>query len=72
MYEIYISYVSCINYKMVTQSSKIKEEYIITKKIAKHGKQAIIVIPKILIDKLKPGTLTKLTIEVLESMGEEK
>ena len=42
------------------------KEYIITKKIAKHGKQAIIVIPKILESKLKPGTITKITIEVLE------
>ena len=42
------------------------KEYTITKKIAKHGSQAIIVIPRILESKLKPGTITKLTIEVLE------
>ena len=45
---------------------KVKGRYIITKKVAKHGKQAIIVIPKILEHKLKPGTLAELTIEVLE------
>jgi len=42
------------------------KEYIITKRIAKHGNQAIIVIPRILESKLKPGTITKLTIEVLD------
>jgi hypothetical protein len=42
------------------------KQFIITKKIAKHGSQAIIVIPRILEDKLKPGTITKLTIDVLE------
>jgi hypothetical protein len=41
-------------------------QYIITKKVAKHGHQAIIVIPKVLQDKLKPKTLVKLTIDVLE------
>lgn len=39
---------------------------IITKRIAKHGNQAIIVIPKALEDKLKPGSLVQITIDVLE------
>lgn len=47
-----------------------KEEFTITKKIAKHGSQAIIVIPRILENKLKPGTITKLTIQVLEEAME--
>lgn len=38
----------------------------ITKKIAKHGTQAIIVIPKVLQDMLKPDTLVELRIKVLE------
>ena len=41
-------------------------QYIITKKIAKHGSQAIIVIPRILEKKLKPKTIVKLTIDVVE------
>lgn len=45
-----------------------KKEYTITKKIAKHGNQAIIVIPRILEDNLKPGTITKLTIEIIEEV----
>jgi len=55
---------------MVTNDSG-KEEYVITKKIAKHGKQAIIVIPKILENKLSPGTIAKLTIEVLGDVKDE-
>jgi len=42
------------------------KQYILTKKIAKHGKQAIIVIPKILEHELKPNTIVKLTIDVLK------
>jgi hypothetical protein len=42
------------------------EQYIITKKIAKHGSQAIIVIPKILQDLLSPNTIVKLTIDVVK------
>jgi len=43
----------------------IEKQFTITKKIAKHGSQAIIVVPKILEEQLKPGTLTQMTIEVL-------
>jgi len=42
--------------------------FTITKKIAKHGKQAIIVIPSVLSDKVKPRMLVKVKIDVL---GEE-
>lgn len=41
-------------------------QYVITKKIAKHGGQAILVIPRVLENQLKPGTLAKVTIDVLE------
>jgi len=43
-------------------------QYTITKKIAKHGKQSIIVIPKLLEKDLKPGTIAKVTIDVLEGV----
>ena len=46
------------------------KQFIITKKIAKHGSQAIIVVPKILEKQLKPKTLVKLTIDVLEEADE--
>jgi len=42
------------------------KKIVITKRIAKHGSQSIIVIPKILEQLLKPGTITQLTIEILE------
>ena len=42
------------------------KQFTITKKIAKHGNQAIIVVPKILEEQLKPGTIAQVTIEVLE------
>ena len=42
------------------------QEYTITKKIAKHGRQAIIVIPKVLQEKLKRSTLVEVRINVLE------
>jgi len=42
------------------------KQFIITKKIAKHGKQSIIVIPKILEQDLKPNTIVKLTIDVIK------
>lgn len=51
----------------VSQNSLDKRRtFVITKKIAKHGSQAIIVIPRILEDKLKPGTIVEIKINVLE------
>jgi len=48
------------------------KQFIITKKIAKHGNQAIIVIPRVLENQLKPGTITKVTLDVLEESKEEE
>jgi hypothetical protein len=44
----------------------MQKQFTITKRIAKHGSQAIIVIPKILEDQIKPGTLTQVTIEIIK------
>jgi len=41
-------------------------QFTLTKKIAKHGTQAVIIIPKILEEQLKPGTLAEIKIEVIE------
>ena len=41
------------------------KQYTITKRIAKHGSQAIIVIPRLLEKDLKPGTIAKVTIDVI-------
>jgi len=45
---------------------KSKNVITITKKIAKHGAQAIIVIPKVLQELIKPDMLVELKIKVLE------
>ena len=47
---------------------KNNRQFVITKRIAKHGSQAIIVIPRLLEAHLKPGTVAKLTIDVLEDL----
>ena len=65
-YNIYNGFCYCRVMKMES------ELYVITKKIAKHGKQAVIIVPKVLEGRSKPGTLTKLTIEVLERIEDEK
>lgn len=46
------------------------KQFILTKKIAKHGSQAIIVIPRLLEKRLKPKTIVKLTIDILEEAEE--
>ena len=46
------------------------KQFIITKKIAKHGSQAIIVVPRVLEQHLKPKTLVKLTIDILADADE--
>ncbi len=42
------------------------KKYIITKRIAKHGRQSIIVIPRIIQEHLPPGTVAEVTINVIE------
>jgi len=42
------------------------QKYVITKKIAKHGANSILVIPKCLQQKLRPRTMCKISFEVLE------
>jgi hypothetical protein len=41
------------------------KQFTITKKIAKHGKQAVIIIPTLLQEHLKPSTLVEIKIEIL-------
>ena len=47
----------------------MSKTFTITKKIAKHGNQSIIVIPSFLSSKLKPKTIVEAKITILE--GEE-
>jgi len=41
------------------------KEFTITKKIAKHGKQAVIIIPRMFQKHLKPGALIEIKIKIL-------
>lgn len=42
--------------------------YTITKKIAKHGNQAVIVIPSFLQEELKPKTIVEVKINVVKEI----
>ena len=44
-----------------------QNQFTITKRIAKHGAQTVIVIPSILKDKINHGMLVKVTIDVLDN-----
>jgi hypothetical protein len=50
-----------------SQSRKLHEtkKFTITKRIAKHGNQSIIVIPRLIEEHLKPGTIVELKIEII-------
>ena len=45
--------------------------YTITKKIAKHGSQAVIVIPSFLKQELKPKTIVEVKINVVKEVENE-
>jgi len=45
---------------------KTPKIYILTKKISKHGKQAILVIPSFLQEELKPKTVVEVQIKVVK------
>lgn len=51
---------------------KYGKTFVLKKKIAKHGSQAIIVIPKILQDELRPQTIVQLTIDIIKESEAEK
>ena len=44
----------------------MRSTFIITKRIAKHGRQAVVVVPKVLQEELKPGTVVKLSFEIIK------
>lgn len=46
--------------------SNMARQFTLTKRIAKHGHQSIIVIPKLIEEHLKPGTIVEVKIEVLD------
>ena len=46
--------------------------FTITKKISKHGNQAVIVIPSFLKEELKPKTIVEVKINVIREAEDEK
>lgn len=48
------------------------KSFTIVKKIAKQGSQAVIVVPKMLEDQLKPGTVTQLKIDIIKEVKERE
>ena len=47
-----------------------QKTYVITKRIAKHGKASVILIPKYLRDELKPKTIVEVKINVVKEASE--
>ncbi len=51
---------------IIENMDKQDKSYIITKRIAKHGKQAVIIIPKCLQNELRPKTIVELKIDIVK------
>ena len=49
-----------------------QKKFRIVRKVAKHGSQAIITIPTILKDKIKPGTILEISLNILEDVDDRK
>ncbi len=54
------------------QINNTQKQFTIRKKIAKHGENSIIVIPKLLRGELKPKTIVEINIKVLEEFVEKE
>jgi len=67
---LYINYVYSIHNQNSPKRPKMTEKslksFTITKRIAKHGNQAIIILPALLKEDLKPKTIVKVTIDILK------
>ena len=50
----------------------MNKQFTITKRIAKHGNQAIIVLPSILSEQLKPQTLVEVNIIIIDEEEEKR
>jgi hypothetical protein len=44
------------------------KQFTLTKRIANHGDQSIIVIPRLIEEHLQPGTIVEIRIEIIEDM----
>ena len=50
----------------------MQKQFTITKRIAKHGKQNVIVIPSFLREELKPRTVVQLKINIIKEAEDVK
>ena len=57
--------------KKAFMAEKRPKSYVITKRIAKHGNQSIIVLPSLLKDELRPKTIVKVTLEIIRGPENE-
>jgi hypothetical protein len=58
-------------YIKMSDNTQKRKNFVITKKIAKHGDSAVIVIPKFLQDDLKPKTVVEIKIDILKEAENE-
>lgn len=49
-----------------------KQEYTLTKHISKQGSQSMIIIPKVLQDKLQPKMLVEVRIKILDDKNDRR
>ena len=49
-----------------------QKRFTITKKVAKHGNQTILVIPKVLQEHIRPGTVVEVTLNVIEEVENDR
>ena len=45
----------------------VNKQFTITKKIAKHDSQAVIIVPTLLQEQLSPGKVVQVNIEIIDS-----
>jgi len=70
-YFVVVIIIKFINILQNTYFIHKMKQFSITKKVAKHGTQAIIVIPRVLEQELKPGTVVELKINILKEVENE-
>ena len=56
--------------RVLNEFTMKNNQFVLTKRIAKQGRQAVIIIPKILESELKPGTIVKMTLDILKKKEE--
>lgn len=71
-YPLLLQKTSGLYIKGIKIMEKQQKSYTITKKIAKHGKQAVIVIPSFLREDLKPQTIVEVRINVIKEAIENE